>query len=306
MFKQFDTCETIAMARANGRGRGIFLSTLISILLASLVPVVGSFIAAVPMVVMTILKSPDIDPSTISVPTLELTIASLYATVTATIFFMLYSRFAEKRNMRSLGFTKIKAIQHYVVGLIIGLVMFSAIIGIGVLVGAFQFNGIAENINWGVLLLVFGGFFFQGMSEEVICRGWIMTSVARKNSVLAGVIVNSVIFALLHLSNPGIGILPIINLTLFGVFASVYMLKTDNIWGVSAIHTIWNFVQGSLFGLSVSGMEGMPTIFQFASTDNALMNGGAFGPEGGLIVTVVLVICIAVTMLVGNKKNDTK
>jgi hypothetical protein len=52
-------------------------------------------------------------------------------------------------------------------------------------------------------------------------------------------------------------------------------------------------------------MEGMPTIFQFASTDNALMNGGAFGPEGGLIVTVVLVVCIVVTMLVGNKKNDT-
>lgn len=130
-----------------------------------------------------------------------------------------------------------------------------------------------------------------------------MTSVARKSSVIAGVIANSIIFALLHLVNPGIGILPLVNLTLFGVFASVYMLKTDNIWGVSAIHSIWNFVQGSLYGLSVSGMESMPTIFQFTSTDNTLLNGGAFGPEGGLIVSAVLTISIIITLIVGKKKD---
>jgi membrane protease YdiL (CAAX protease family) len=181
--------------------------------------------------------------------------------------------------------------------------MFAAVVGIGVLTGAFVFEGIADNINWGLIALIFWGFFLQGMEEEILCRGWMMTSVARKSSVLAGVITSSVVFSLLHIFNPGIAILPIINLTLFGLFASIYMLRTDNIWGVSAIHSIWNFTQGSLFGLSVSGMDSMPTILKFSSTENTLLNGGAFGPEGGLIVSIVLIISIVIACLVKSIKD---
>lgn len=303
MFKKFDTCETISMARANGRGHKLWLSVLIALLLSMIIPSLSSFAAAVPIAFVVVLQNMSMDVSDISIPTLELTIVSLYATGITTIFFMMYSRFAEKRNMRSIGFTKINAVSQYLIGLLVGLLMFSAIVGIGVLTGAFAFNGIATNINWTMIAFIFFGFVIQGMSEEVLCRGWMMTSVARKSSVIAGVIANSIIFALLHLGNPGIGIFPLVNLTLFGVFASVYMLKTDNIWGVSAIHSIWNFVQGSLYGLSVSGMESMPTIFQFTSTDNTLLNGGAFGPEGGLIVSAVLTISIIITLIVGKKKD---
>ena len=303
MLKQFDTCETIAMARVNGRGKKLWLEIVIAIILSAIVPILSSFAATVPALFMIALKNPGADVANIDLNVLDFTILGLYATVLTTIFFMLYARIAEKRNMRSMGFTKIKAIPQYLFGLAVGLLMFSAIVGIGTLVGAFTFNGVEENIDIGLIALIFGGFFFQGMSEEVLCRGWMMTSIARKSSVIVGIITNAVVFAFLHILNNGIDILPLINLTLFGVFASIYMLKTDNIWGVSAIHSIWNFVQGSLFGLSVSGMDNMPTILKFAPTDNVILNGGTFGPEGGLIVSIVLVVSIVVTLLVGNKKE---
>ena len=36
---------------------------------------------------------------------------------------------------------------------------------------------------------------------------------------------------------------------------ALYMLKTDNIWGVAALHGAWNFAQGNLVGVAVSGQD---------------------------------------------------
>jgi len=104
------------------------------------------------------------------------------------------------------------------------------------------------------------------------------------------VILNALFFAALHLGNSGISALAFVNLTLFGVFASVYFIKRGNIWGIGAIHSIWNFVQGNFYGIKVSGMESSCSVFASAMTEGRdLIHGGAFGLEGGLAVTLVLV-----------------
>lgn len=64
-----------------------------------------------------------------------------------------------------------------------------------------------------------------------------------------GIVVNSIVFALLHMANTGISLLALLNLFLFGVFMSVYMVRRGNLWGACAIHAVWNFVQGNVFGL---------------------------------------------------------
>ena len=125
-----------------------------------------------------------------------------------------------------------------------------------------------------------------------------MISSARKNSVIAAVLTNSLLFALLHSLNSGLSPLAVINLFLFGFFASVYMLKSGNIWGVAAIHSIWNFAQGNLFG-----MQGMPSVFVFEQTGKPLLDGGAFGPEGGLPVTIVLLTAILCVLFISPKKE---
>jgi membrane protease YdiL (CAAX protease family) len=226
-----------------------------------------------------------------------MTLGSLYVEFFGILSIIFYCTKCEKRSLRSVGFSTNGAFKQYLIGLGVGLLMFSSVMLIGYIFGVFVPLGIDIDINILHVALFFGGFIFQGMFEEVVCRGYIMISSSRKNPIIYGVIFNSLFFALLHAANPGISILAIVNLTLFGIFASVYMLRTDNIWGVGAIHTIWNFAQGNIFGLSVSGMDTMPTIFIFRSTGNTLLNGGDFGPEGGLIVTVVLSIAIAAVLI---------
>ena len=94
---------------------------------------------------------------------------------------------------------------------------------------------------------------------------------------------------------------------LFGVLASLYVLRRGNLWGACAIHSMWNFAQGNLFGAAVSGNRSGPSLLRaeaIASGSASLWNGGAFGPEGGLAVTLVLLAGIAVLLfLIPNAKE---
>lgn len=198
----------------------------------------------------------------------------------------------EHRPVQSMGFRGKDFVLQYLKGLLVGIILFSVVVGLGTLLGAFRFVGIVETAPM-MLFLYFLFFIVQGMEEEVLCRGYFMVSLTRRSSAIAAVIANSLAFAALHLLNPGITILSVVNLILFGVFASLYMLRTGNIWGVGAIHTIWNYAQGNIFGLPVSGLfTDNATVFDFEQTGSALLNGGEFGPEGGLLVTLVYVVGI--------------
>ena len=118
------------------------------------------------------------------------------------------------------------------------------------------------------------------------------------------VISNAVIFAALHLLNNGISVPAFINLVLFGIFASLYFVKKGNIWGVAAVHSVWNLVQGNFWGLRVSGMVTECSVLRSTMVEGReLLNGGAFGPEGGLGVSVVLLVGICVLL---RKKKDVK
>ena len=137
----------------------------------------------------------------------------------------------------------------------------------------------------------------QGMGEEVLCRGYLMVSGGRRYPMWVAVFSNAVIFAALHLLNYGISVLAFINLSLFGVFASLYFIKRGSIWGIGAFHSIWNLVQGNFWGLSVSGGATECSVFRTTMVEGRdIINGGAFGPEGGLAVTVVLLVGICVLL----------
>lgn len=219
------------------------------------------------------------------------TIMSLYATIAMTGVVLLFCKLLQKRKMNTLGFRKKGLVKEYLCGLAAGFVLFSAAMLICVVTGSIKMQGLSSNFTIGMFLLFTFGFMFQGMAEEVLCRGYLMVSIGRRYSMMVAIWVNAIFFAALHLGNSGIGVLPLINLTLFGVLASVYYIKRDNIWGVGALHSIWNLVQGNFYGIRVSGIETTCTVFSSEVIEGKeLINGGAFGLEGGIAVTIVLLV----------------
>ena len=218
-----------------------------------------------------------------------LMIGMLFANIAMILLTMLFCKVIQKRKMRTLGFVKKDMFKEYGIGLVVGFAIFTIAVLLCMITGSLKL-GVAGNFALGTWILFGLGYMIQGMAEEVLCRSYFMVSLARRYPMWVAVILNALFFAALHLGNSGISALAFVNLTLFGVFASVYFIKRGNIWGIGAIHSIWNFVQGNFYGIKVSGMESSCSVFASAMTEGRdLIHGGAFGLEGGLAVTIVLV-----------------
>lgn len=237
-------------------------------------------------------------------PLMLLTLFSNAAMILLTILFCIT---IQKRTAASIGFVRRKAGLHYLAGAGAGLLLFGGAVLINVLTGSMTIDGISSGFSPLLFLLFLAGFGIQGMAEEVLCRGYFMVSVGRRYSVAAAVFLNSAVFSLLHIFNPGISPLAVINLLLVGIVFSLYFLRTGNIWGVGALHSVWNFVQGNVFGMEVSGLNLSCSLFE-SSTDPArsFWNGGAFGPEGGFSVTIVMVIAILLLLFWKKPENEAQ
>lgn len=204
---------------------------------------------------------------------------------------LLFCKLLQKRGPASLGFTRRGMVREYLVGAAAGALVFSAAVLLCVVTGALRLEGLSPSFRLGIFALLLAGFLVQGMAEEVLCRGYLMVSLARRYPLWAAVLLNSVLFAALHLFNCGMTVLAFVNLALFGVFASLYFIRRGNIWGIGAFHALWNFVQGNIYGILVSGGGTECTLLNsVAVPGQEVMNGGNFGLEGGLAVTAVLAV----------------
>lgn len=234
-------------------------------------------------------------------------IIQLFLTAVMILVTCLFCKLIQKRKMRTLGYKKPKMWKEYGIGMGVGIGMMAVIVLAGVVTGSMslQFNSEAfTGAGLGTLALIFGGFLIQGMAEEVICRGYFLVSLAReRGNVWLAIIVSSVAFGALHLGNSGIAPLAFVNLVLFGIFAGVYFVQRGSIWGVAAVHSIWNFAQGNIFGVLVSGNDFGTTVFTSAiNEDLTILNGGDFGLEGGILTTIVMLAGIVI--LLQTKQRD--
>lgn len=220
--------------------------------------------------------------------------------------FIVYMRRIEKRSLLSMGFTRGATFRRYLAGLGWGTLMMLAVVGIACAWGGFRFDGWSEEFRWGLWLMMFVGFLIQGMSEEVMCRGFLMVSAANRAPLWIAVAFNSLLFAALHLFNAGITPLSLANLILYALFASFYFLRTDSIWGIGALHSAWNFVQGCVLGISVSGNPVPVTTAHFVPVAGSAeaINGGRFGLEGSLAATLVLAAGILLLVLCPSNKGS--
>src|SRR2546430_16785770 len=82
------------------------------------------------------------------------------------------------------------------------------------------------------------------------------------------------------------------NTTLAGVLFSLAYLKTRGLWLPIGLHWAWNFTMGPILSLPVSGMRFGPTLLRSQLTGAKWLTGGAYGPEGGAVTTVVCVAAI--------------
>ena len=230
---------------------------------------------------------------------------SLFSTVMMIVVTCLFCKLLQKRKLRTIGFVKKGFWKEYLIGAVAGFVVFSVAVLIAALAGGISIEGISPNFSVGYFVLFLLGFLIQGMAEEVLCRGYFMVSLARRYSLIVAIVTNAVVFAALHLLNSGITVLAFVNLVMFGIFASVYFLRRGNIWGIGAFHSIWNWIQGNFYGIKVSGTTVSNSLLTTSLNEDAkLISGGAFGLEGSIVVTIVLLVGTVLLCVMKPRKNE--
>lgn len=299
--KQAQIIEETDSGSRNSHPIFVFLSPIL-FMFASLI--VAFAIAFVPALIVSFINGGDING--LRNYLVNSPISMIISTGSAIIVVFLWVKFFEKRKINTMGFHRNGYFKSYIIGFIIGLLLLS--LSAVIIISLCDLTITSANFTTSSILpfmLVILAWCIQGAEEEILLRGFMMPKLSKRFNVWVGVVGNSVIFALLHLPNGGISTLAIINLILFGLFASVYVLYTDNLWGACAIHSAWNFAQGNIFGFLVSGGDSkFQKILNISYKDNNLINGGAFGPEGGLAVSLILIIATLITFYLLNRKKN--
>ena len=217
-----------------------------------------------------------------------------------------WTRKVEKRPIRTLGFYKENFLSALFKGYGLGLSLFILALAGLVVLGQYQFDSIhLDTYSLAFTLFTIPFWILQGTAEELVTRAWLIPQLAKRTNIKVAIIISSSLFTLLHLGNPGITFLSAIDLFLFGVAMSLYLLKTDTIWGIGGIHGAWNFAQGNLFGVLVSGQSSGTSIMKFTPQGNQdWLSGGSFGIEGSIVSSIILFLLILYLAYQLKKENE--
>lgn len=232
-------------------------------------------------------------------------LCTLFSFAITALLVVIFCRFIERRPIASMGLAPTRrSLGGYAVGLLVGLLMAGAAFLIVYATRSVTVEKGSGSV--GMLILYLFAFLIQGAGEEILVRGYFMISLTGITRPGAAVVWSAFLFALLHFGNEGVSLLAILNIFLFGVLLGLIVFRTGSLFLACALHGVWNFAEGCLFGLPVSGIRPTQTLLASTLTEGrTLTNGGAFGPEGGAAVTIVLFLAILVFLLLSDKRKES-
>lgn len=130
-------------------------------------------------------------------------------------------------------------------------------------------------------------------AEQITYWGYPFQTLLRANYRWVAVTLSSAVFAWYHTSRPNVvPVFTFINTVIAGVWFAVAYLRTRSLWFPLGVHWAWNWVQGGILGLPVSGSTQAKYVSLLHATDYGpvWLTGGAYGIEGGVGCTVALIL----------------
>lgn len=170
-------------------------------------------------------------------------------------------------------------------GLVIGAGLFTAMTGIVALLGGIsieRFNGMGA--LWAMLAMAVT----SGTIEEILFRGILLRHIEAMLGTWAALAITSLLFGLAHLTNPGSSLFAAFAIAMeAGILLGAAYLWKRRLWIPIGIHAAWNFTQGWVFSVPVSGGEAPEGLFITTRSGPEWLTGGAFGLEASVIAMLV-------------------
>lgn len=204
---------------------------------------------------------------------------------------LLVLKLVDKKGINYIGIRDSKnGINDFGFGFLLGAVFMTVIFVVLLMAGKISLeNSLTNPVFSSYLLSGLVLYILVGFSEELLFRGYVMTALLQTGNIKLAVLISAVLFAIAHGANPNVTLIGLTNIFAVGTLFAFMFLKTGNLWMPIGFHISWNFFQGNIFGFPVSGTQ-PHGIYNIADVEGMLLSGGAFGPEGGALATVLLIL----------------
>jgi membrane protease YdiL (CAAX protease family) len=218
------------------------------------------------------------------------------------VTFLLW-RFLNKETIKALGFRG--SLKDLGFGLFLGAISIIVIFFILMVSGNITLMNSFLEPKFTVYTLTFLLLFLLvGIFEEMFFRGYVMSTMAsRGNKKWVIYVVTALLFSIVHATNPNVSVLGLVNIALVGILFAYMFDVTNSLWLPIGYHITWNYFQGNVFGFAVSGTTPHGIYNVDVSLGNELLTGGAFGLEGGLLATTLIIIGFMATWYYVKRMN---
>ncbi len=226
-------------------------------------------------------------------------ISVIFTVVVVSFAYYGFFRAIEKRDITELSGPK--AVTELARGIALGGLLFSATAGVLWLFGYYQVSGLNP------LIVIIPGLvlsIFSGVIEELLIRGLLFRIMEESLGTWLALTISALIFGFLHLANPNATLWGAVAIAIeAGIMLAAAYVFTRRLWFPIGIHFAWNFFQGSIFGVAVSGNE-VQGLLRSTLAGPDLLSGGAFGAEASIFAVIIClaagVTLIALSMKKGN------
>jgi len=211
-----------------------------------------------------------------------------------------YKRWIERAPDRELEFAG--AGRELALGLGGGALLFTIMTGIVALLGGFEILGLrGAGAIWSMLALAL----FSGVFEEILLRGIVFRQLEAWLGSWIALALSSALFGVLHITNPGATWFSSVAIAVeAGILLGAAYMLTRRLWLAIGIHAAWNFTQGWVFSVPVSGGEAPLGLLITRRLGPDWLTGGDFGLEASVVAMVVATLAGVILLLMAIQRGQ--
>lgn len=201
--------------------------------------------------------------------------------------YWLLAKVIERRPLSELAWRKSPQLLW---GLLAALLLFTLVTAELWAANAYSISGWGDAPLWTLFLLTA---VVPGITEEIISRGILFRLTEEGLGTWIALLVSALFFGFAHIANPGATAWSSIAISIeAGLLFGLLYHVTRSLWWCIGLHSGWNFVQGAVFGIPVSGIR-VDGLFESRLQGPDWLDGGGFGAEASLLTVLT---CTAVSL----------
>lgn len=214
--------------------------------------------------------------------------------------YLVLVKLIERRPMGELALRKL--LPQGLLGVVAGTLLFSAVVGTLWLLGSYHVTGFNPHAAWLPALLMAG--LGAGIGEELMFRGVLFRVAEEGLGTWAALLVSALFFGFAHAANPGATLwsssaIAIEAGLLFGLLYHV----SRSLPLCMGLHAAWNFCQGTVYGIPVSGLKADGWLVS-TRTGPDWLSGGAFGAEASVVALTLCSLCSLALLAVALRRDS--